>query len=164
MGDHVGRARTIRKLLPLIHRTAATQNHRPWKKSDRESSQIIKRPGPTRSVRNSVAASLRLRSNNNIILRKGGHRVYLRSTFRSVEYTPLTKYSFRNMYKHRQNEWAPAPRFQKEIIRTILFWSIGEVKLRFPKYIFSIYITVQCRWHRYTRKNTCIDKFSNLSA
>ena len=33
------------------------------KKSDRERSQIIKRPGPTRSFRNSVAASLRLRSN-----------------------------------------------------------------------------------------------------
>ena len=59
----MGRGRTIRKLLPLIHRTAATQNHRYRKKTDRERSQIIKRPGPTRSVRNSVAASLRLRSN-----------------------------------------------------------------------------------------------------
>ena len=57
------RARTIWKLLPMIHRTAATQNHRPRKKSDRERSQNIKRPGPTRSVRNGVAASLRLRSN-----------------------------------------------------------------------------------------------------
>ena len=33
------------------------------KNQNRESSQITKRPGPTRSVKNSVAASLRLRSN-----------------------------------------------------------------------------------------------------
>ena len=55
--SHMGWARTIRKLLPLIHRTAATQNHR-----HRSRSQIINRPGPTRSVRNSVPSQQLRRS------------------------------------------------------------------------------------------------------
>ena len=103
VGNHVGWARKIRKLLPLSHRTAATQNHRHRKKSDRGSSQIIKRPGPTRSVRNSVAASLRLRSNYGVCTLIKRFRIW----FECVTLATMPGLDLRNFLsaKTRQELW-----------------------------------------------------------
>ncbi len=48
--------------MPLIIRTACTQNHR-QRKSRIECVAYIRRPGPARTVNSSSAATLRLRSN-----------------------------------------------------------------------------------------------------
>ena len=50
----------------------------------------------------------------------------------------------------------------------LILWQILSRRLNLNVVLlnsfFSINITVQCRWHDYTWKNLCIDKFSNLSA